>query len=148
MAELASEALGAKASRSNVDRVRSSLHAAAADTEVSAAIERGRLTEDHEPIGLGPQGVPTAAVEEDPRREQPDKQARAAARARVREARNAERDARRKLEAARRTLQRRQTEAGRAKEALGVAQTELEEAERGVQQAATRLAEAESETGA
>ena len=49
----AAEAGGARLTGPNLERVRSSLHAAASVDEVRDAIEARRLTGDHEPIGLG-----------------------------------------------------------------------------------------------
>jgi hypothetical protein len=140
--EKASGILGDKANAANVERVRGSLHAAAGDEDVRSAIEKGRLTADHTPVGLGPFGAATPSRAAAPtRRDKPS----AAARKRITDAQRASREATRRLEAARRELERRSDAAERAQERLVAAKAELDEAESEAETAATDLERAERE---
>lgn len=146
--ERAARILGARATEPILDRVRSSLHAAASDDEVRDAIKDGRLTRDHEPVGLGTFGTsaaPRQALSHTPDRKaskRSSKQAQAA-RKRLREARAGDQKASRRVERARRELESRRQAASRAQEQLGAAQAELDEAEADSERAAGEVARAE-----
>jgi hypothetical protein len=140
--EAAKELLGEQAGKANLDRVRNSLHAAAGDEDVRAAIEEGRLTADHEPVGLGPLGAAGGAPKRRPARQakQP-----AAVRKRLRDAEVADREASKRLDAARRELDRCRDAATRAQERLAAAQRDVETAEREAEAATGELAKARRE---
>ena len=123
-----------------MEKVRNSLHAAAGDDDVRAAIEKGRLSADHEPMGLGPFSAPAAT----PRRasRSAGKQD-AAKRKRLNEAQVVAREATRRADAARRELERRSDAAERAQERLVAAQADLDEAEAEAEAAAADLKRAE-----
>ena len=132
--------LGEKAGKAALERVRNSLHAAAGDDEVRAAIEQGRLTGDHEPMGLGPFTAPTGS----PRRaSRAAGKQDAAKRKRVTEAQVAAREAARRADAARRELDKRSDAAARAQERLVAAQADLDQAEAESASAAAELERAE-----
>ena len=140
----ASGRLGEKPSKAAVERVRNSLHAAAGDDEVRAAIETGRLTGDHEPVGLGPFGAGAVTPRRAARREtKPD----AAARKRIRDAQVAHREAVKRAEAARAELDRRTDAAERAQERLAAAQTDLDRVEEEARAASAELEQAERAGG-
>lgn len=136
-AALASAAMLAEAQLSEQDseRMRATLHAAAGDDDVRGQLEAGRLTADHQPIGLGPlgdlegQAPPLAAKKEAARRP-------TAAR---KKAEAADRAARRSVDAAERRLERKTRAAGRAQAELESAQAELEEASAAAAKARARL---------
>ncbi len=142
--EKASGVLGGQASRATMERVRNSLHAAAGDDDVRAAIESGRLTGDHEPVGLGPFGAGAPAAPRPPKRAPKQD---VAARKRVREAQVAQRETARRAEAARRELDKRSDAAARAQERLAAAQADLDQAEEEAAAAATELERAERTVG-
>ncbi|HEU0023628.1 MAG TPA: hypothetical protein VFQ12_03300 [Thermoleophilaceae bacterium] len=134
-------------SASNLQRVRNSLHAAASDEDVRMEIEAGRLTSDHEPIGLGsfaPAPGPPRGVEEKRPRKPTTKQ-QAATRRELAEARKADRAATRTVEAARRNLASHRDAAERAQARLAEAQAGLAEAEAVAGEAAARLEQLEKE---
>jgi hypothetical protein len=130
--ERASELLGEQASAATLERVRSSLQAAARDEAVRDEIEAGRLTADHEPVGLGAFGAAAAAA---PPARKRDKGPDAATRRRRRDAEVAAREANRRLEAARRELDKRADAATRAQERLERAQADVEAAAAEAEQA-------------
>lgn len=135
---------GAQLTGANLERVRSSLHAAASVDEVRDAIEAGRLTGDHEPIGLGSLApVPTRPADDrktaSPRTREQD----AVAKKELTDARKADRQSKRTLAAAERALESRRAEARRAQEQLSEAQGRLDEARRAAAAARTRLEKAE-----
>jgi hypothetical protein len=136
----ASGTMGGKPSKAAVERVRNSLHAAAGDDEVRVAIETGRLTGDHEPVGLGPFGAVTAAA---PRKARGEAKSDAAARRRIRDAQVAHREAVKRAEAARAELDRRKDAAERAQERLAAAQADLDHVEEEARAAAAELEQAE-----
>ncbi len=136
----ASGVLGETASRAAVEKVRSSLHAAAGDDDVRDAIENGRLSADHEPMGLGPFAAPAGAPRRAARSE--GKQD-AAKRKRLNEARVVAREATRRADAARRELERRSDAAARAQERLVAAQADLDKAQAEAKAAAAELKRAE-----
>jgi hypothetical protein len=135
--ERAAELLGDHAGGATLGRVRSSLQAAARDEAVREEIEAGRLTEDHEPVGLGAFGA-AAAAPAPPARTR-DRKPDAAARRRRRDAEVAAREANRRLEAARRELDRRADAATRAQERLGQAQSDVDAAAAEAEQADAEL---------
>jgi hypothetical protein len=140
----ASGSMGAKPSSAAVERVRNSLHASAGDDEVRAAIQKGRLTGDHEPVGLGPFGAGASPRSRTARRAaKPD----AAARKRIRDARVAHREAVRRAEAARAELDRRSDAAARAQERLVAAQADLERVEEEARRASAELEQSERAGG-
>ena len=127
-------------SKATLERVRNSLHAAAGDDDVRAAIEAGRLTGDHEPVGLGPFGAAAPAPRAElPRRGQAG---RRQAQARDRGA-GGRREAARRADAARRELDKRSDAAARAQERLVAAQADLDQAEAESASAAAELERAE-----
>ncbi len=126
------------------ERVRGTLHAGAGDDDVRAEIESGRLTSDHEPVGLGPLeglagGSPPPPRKRSPARERP----RADSRELVR-VRGAARMAKRALEAAERNLERRRTAAERAREELREAEQQLSDARAAMTAAGAERERAES----
>ena len=143
--QLAAGMEGAHLTGPNLERVRSSLHAAASIDEVRDAIEAGRLTSDHEPIGLGSF---TAAVTPpaDDRASAPRRTPKqdAAAKKKLTEARKADGQAKRTLAAAERALESRRTAARRAQEQLSEAQAQLDEAQHAAAAARNRLEKAEA----
>ena len=135
----AKEVLGDQATQATLERVRSSLQAAARDDAVREEIEAGRLTADHEPVGLGAFGSASdAPPPARPARGARDKGPDAATRRRRRDAEVAAREANRRLEASRRELDRRADAAARAQE-------RLEQAQADVDAAAAEAAEADAE---
>jgi hypothetical protein len=140
-AEKASAILGSQASNATLEKVRNSLHAAAGDEEVRAAIENGRLTADHEPVGLGPFAAATGTPRPRPARGAGKQDA--AKRRRLQDAQVASREATRRAEAARRELERRSDAAARAQERLAAAQADLDSAEAEAKAAAAELERAE-----
>jgi hypothetical protein len=139
-AAAASGILGETASKAAQLKVRNSLHAAAGDDDVRTAIEKGRLSTDHEPMGLGPFTASGAAPRRAARSE--GKQD-AAKRKRLNEAQVVAREATRRADAARRELERRSDAAARAQERLVAAQADLDEADGEAKAAAAELKRAE-----
>ena len=138
--EKAAALLGDQASKATLERVRSSLQAAARDEAVRAEIEAGRLTADHEPVGLGSLGSGPVSAPSRPAKEKgPD----AAARRRHRDAQVAARESNRRLEAARRELERRSDAAARARQRLEQAQADVDAAAAEAEQADAALERAE-----
>ena len=142
LVDRAEEILGERAGPAVLARVRATLHAAASDDEVRAAIEGGRLTRDHSPAGLGPLAQVGERERERTRHARRDK-ARTAARAELQAARKGDRRAQRSVAAARRELTKRRVEAERVERTLATAQRELDEAEEAAREAARRLVKAE-----
>jgi hypothetical protein len=140
--EKAAAVLGGEAGRATLERVRSSLQAAARDDAVRAEIEAGRLTADHEPVGLGSLG---SAVARPPSRPAKKDGPSAAARRRHRDAQVAARESNRRLEAARRELERRSDAAARARQRLEQAQADMEAAAAEAAQADGELERAEKD---
>ncbi|MBN1528326.1 MAG: hypothetical protein JW895_04660, partial [Thermoleophilaceae bacterium] len=134
--ERAAELLGDQASGATLERVRSSLQAAARDESVRGEVEAGRLTADHEPVGLG--AFEAAAAAPAPSRRVREKGPDAATRRRRRDAKVAAREANRRLDAARRELERRADAATRA-------QTRLKQAQADADAAASEAAKADAE---
>ncbi len=125
------------------ERIRGTLHAGAGDDDIRAEIESGRLTRDHEPVGLGPlEGLagpapPASKPAPGPRRPRGDSRE-------LTRARGAERMAKRALEAAQRNLEKRRTAAVRAREELQQAERQLAEAEAAVAETGAERGRAES----
>ena len=138
--EKAAAVLGVQASRATLERVRSSLQAAARDDAVRAEIDAGRLTADHEPVGLGSLASGVArGRSRPPTKDGPS----AAARRRHRDAEVAARESNRRLDAARRELERRSDAAARARLRLEEAQADVDAATAEAAQAQTELERAE-----
>ena len=116
------------------ERIRGTLHASAGSDDVRDEIESGRLTVDHEPVGLGPLEGAAArrAAKRAPKKAPPDSQ-------RLSRARGAERMAERALEAAERSLEKKRSAAVRAQEELREAQEELAEAKAALAEAGAEL---------
>jgi hypothetical protein len=140
--EKAAAVLGARAGTATLERVRSSLQAAARDDAVRAEIDAGRLTADHEPIGLGALGSDVARPPSRPARKHGPT---AAARRRHRDAQVTARESNRRLEAARRELERRSDAAARARERLEQAQADVDAAAAEAAQADAELERAEKD---
>jgi hypothetical protein len=125
-------------SQAALDRIRQTLHAVALDEEVRRQFERGRLTEEHEAVGLGPVPLakaPTARTKSERPEDRDDAKRK---RDELRAAESEEREMRRKRTAAERELERKRREADRAQEALQVAADALEEIEEQLAAAAQR----------
>jgi len=124
------------------ERIRGTLHASAGSDDIRNEIESGRLTVDHDPVGLGP--LEGAAAPRAPKRAAkkapPDSQ-------HVSRARGAERMAERALEAAERSLEKKRSAAVRAQEELREAQEELAEAKTARAEAAAELRRADAQPG-
>jgi hypothetical protein len=140
--EKAAAVLGDQAGRATLERVRSSLQAAARDDAVRAEIEAGRLTADHEPAGLGSLGSGDARPPTQPARKDGPS---AAARRRHRDAQVVARESNRRLDAARRELERRSDAAARARQRLEQAQADVDAAAAEAAQADADLERAEKE---
>jgi hypothetical protein len=109
----------------NLERVRNTLHAAAADVELRAELEAGRVAKDRESVGLGPLGLGA------PGRPGKQEQQRAAARRReLRDARSKATAAAKRLQAAEAALERARTDAEQAERDLRDRQRSLEAARR------------------
>lgn len=126
------EGIGARASEAALDDVRETLHAAALDEDVAAAVEEGRLVKERRAIGLGlgPPGTAAPATRRKPaEKKAPSPRVKQAER-RLEEAREAAREAREAAEAAARDLDRAEREASRAaKDADRAAEREQKAAE-------------------
>ncbi len=122
-------------------RIRATLHAGAGDDAIRAEIESGRLTIDHEPVGLGPlEGTPAGGAKARPAKRPPPREDSR----KLTQARGAERMARRALEAAERNLEKRRTAALRAQEELREADEQLAGARAAVTEATAERERAES----
>jgi hypothetical protein len=126
------------------ERIRGTLHAGAGDDDIRAEIQSGRLTIDHEPVGLGPLEAPAgASAARSPKRSPAAGHPRGDSRE-LTKARGAERMARRALEAAERNLDRRRLTALRAQEELREAEEQLAGAQSAVAEADADRERAES----
>jgi hypothetical protein len=141
-AERAADILGERGTPTTLERVKGSLHAAAGDDDVRAAIERGRLTRDHEPVGLGTLGGASLAGPGQRNARGAERQAKA--RQRLAAARQADRQAQRRVATATKTMDRRRVDAEHAREALEDAEADLSAAERDAREAAAELSAAEA----
>jgi hypothetical protein len=127
---------GRKPTDATLDRLRTTLHAAAADEEVRAALEAGRLVEDVE--GGGAWGM-IGGVAPAPRKERPE---RPAPRKRAADKEGPAREAREREERLREERERRQRLEGELREARAERRArdrELDRAEREAARAAQRL---------
>jgi hypothetical protein len=129
-AAIAAEA-GAGSSEALVEKLRATLHAAAADEEVAGELAAGRLLREREAVGvLGlSAAAPAAAPAERPRKaaRRPAREIRELER-RLKAARTAEREARRRKETAERATARARDRAAEAAERLDAARREEEAA--------------------
>jgi hypothetical protein len=129
-----------KPSAANLERVRSTLHAAATDQELRLELEAGRVVRDRESVGLGPLALADAAEAA------PKQDKRAATRRReLREARSRAEQAAKQLQAAEAQLERAREEAERAQRELGKRQRSVEAARREAEAADAALREAAAE---
>ena len=122
-----------------VERVRQTLHAVALDAEVRRQFGLGRLSEDHQAVGLGP--VPSSARAAGARSKRSANQADKRTRAELEAAESSERDARRRLTAAEREVERATRQADRAQQALQSTTDALEEARGAAESASARVKE-------
>ena len=130
------------------ERIRGTLHAGASDDGIRDEIESGRLTVDHEPVGLGPlEGVAGGGSRAPRPKKQPAAGRPRADSQKLTRARGAERMARRALEAAERNLEKRRSAAVRAQEELTEAQAQLADAEAALAGASAERERAESGRG-
>jgi hypothetical protein len=126
------------------ERIRGTLHAGAGDDDIRAEIKSGRLTSDHEPVGLGPlEGLAGGSAPRPPKRAPAGGRPRADSRELTR-ARGAERMARRALEAAERNLEKRRSAAVRARQELREAEEQLADARTAVAETSAERERAES----
>jgi hypothetical protein len=150
--EAASGAAGKAAglTGANLQRIRSSLHAAATDDDVRDQIAAGRLVADHEPVGLGPFGAGAAAPASKAKPKAPAKRASkqsAEARRRITDAQRDERRAARDLEAAERAHEKQREAVERARARLAETEAALSAARSEHEDASKRLAKAERDAG-
>jgi hypothetical protein len=126
------------------ERIRGTLHAGAGDDEVRTEIDSGRLTSDHEPVGLGPlEGFAGGSAPSPPKR--PPASGRTSGDSRkLTQARGTERMAKRALEAAERNLEKRRKAAVRAQEELSEAEQQLADARAAVAETSAERERAES----
>jgi len=134
-AQAAARADDAALSAAAVERVRQTLHAVALDDEVRAQFERGRLTEEHQAVGLGPLSAGPAA--------DPGAERRATKRRReeLEAAVAHERDLRRREAAAERELEQATRDADRAQARLQAATAAHEEARDAAERATAQVKE-------
>ena len=128
---------GRPATQQTLDKIGSTIHAAALDLEVGKALEAGRLTEEVEPAGFGPllTAVPSSPAAETPRRSEPKKPRAEDTRRALREAQRALREAKeverrrsRDANEAEREAEKKRGEAKRAAERAVAARSEADEA--------------------
>ncbi len=126
-------------SAATVDRARETLRAVAADEELRAQFQAGRLTRDREAVGFGAaKAVPrTGGRATKARKQQPS-----ASTARRRDAERAAKRAARSLEAAVRTVEAAQRRLDRAQQAVDAAEKDRDEAERERTEREAELADA------
>jgi len=133
----------------DLERMRQTLHAAAGDDEVRAEVEAGRVTTDHEPVGLGPvMGTPGARKGRaqgggGQKETAATRTTDAAAAKKLREARSEHERADRSLEAAEAALQAGRDAAEQAQKGLEQAQKRHDQARAAAQRAAAARERAE-----
>ena len=138
-AQRVAESEGRPLSSAAVERVRQTLHAVALDDEVRREFEQGRMTDDHQAVGLGP--VPASAPAARARSRRSSGQAEKRRHDELAAAESTERDARRRLVAAEREVERASRQADHAQQALQSASDTLEEARDAVDSASRRVEE-------
>jgi hypothetical protein len=139
------EEVGRSASQQTLDKIGSTLHAAALDLEAGKLLEAGRLTTELEPSGFGPllaavpaQGAKTRQAPA-PRRRKQAKEAQEAQQE-LKEARSEERELRRAAARAERAAEQAEREAEAARERAEAANSEADEAGSRVAELERRLA--------
>jgi hypothetical protein len=126
-------------SAATLERVRSTLHAAALDDELRGELEAGRVVAEREPVGLGP-AAPAAAAGRPARRATDRRERRAAElRGELREARKRSEQADKRLRSAERSLERAREEAEEAHRTLLRRERETEAARGEAQDAKAAL---------
>ena len=124
------EEAGSKATQTAAQRILGTLRSASTDQAAAKALRKGRLTEDVEAVGFGPllhvapkgRGTPP---KKEPRKAQPDKRKVDAAKARLREEREALAAAEREAAAARRAAEHAERAADRAAARVEAAERRL-----------------------
>jgi hypothetical protein len=139
-AAAAADYLGVRAPAASLDRVAATLRAAATDEGVRRELEQGRVTADHEAIGLGASGATATgeAVRRATRGAGAAKRQAEGQRA-LRTARDAERKARKRVATATTKRDRLRQQAERVREELDAAERALGAAERDARDAAEAL---------
>ena len=123
---------GGQPSPANLERVRNTLHAAAADEELRDELAAGRVVKDRESVGLGPLGLGPAPAP-----------AKRAGSRRLSEARSAVKEATKRLRAAEAALERTRADAEAAQRALEDRRRSVEAARREAEETEEALRAAE-----
>jgi hypothetical protein len=126
-----------------VERIRATLHAAAADEQVAADVGAGRLVREREVVGFPAMALEAAAAAPAERRAPAERNR--AARTQVEAARRAARDAARRAAAAQRALERARQRVDAAMEALAAAEAQEAQAREAARAAQAQVARLEAQ---
>lgn len=146
-AAIASDA-GAASSDALLEKLRSTLHAAAADEELAEELTAGRVLRESEAVGvlgLTPAKAPPARRREPAKKRKPAPREVRELERRLKAARGEERDARRRRETTGRALARASERAARAADQLAAAQRDEDEAAAAFEDAEARARELEGQ---